>query len=105
MSLRRSAAVWWSRRSAFSAPLRTAPAHPVLGCKFITATDAKFAATHHADRVFVAWRGRMISPDLERIMTVRAKSETIERPRSHATLRLHPKEVAALIERAAKVAE
>jgi len=38
-------------------------------------------------------------------MTGRAKSETIELPGSHATCLSHPKEVAALIERAAKAAE
>jgi hypothetical protein len=47
----------------------------------------------------------MINPDLERIMTVRTKSETIELPGSHAIFRSHPKEVVTLIERAAKAAE
>jgi hypothetical protein len=41
----------------------------------------------------------------ERFMTGRAKSETIELPGSHAIFLSHPKEVAALIERAAKAAE
>ena len=53
----------------------------------------------------VAQQDRMINPDLERFMTGRARSETIELPGSHAVFLSHPKEVAALIERAAKAAE
>src|SRR5215468_4907751 len=45
---------------------------------------------------------RMINPDLERFMTKRAKSETIELPGSHAIFLSHAAEVAALIEKAAK---
>ena len=45
---------------------------------------------------------RMINPDLERFMTSRAKSETIELPGSHAVYISHAKDVAALIEKAAK---
>jgi pimeloyl-ACP methyl ester carboxylesterase len=48
---------------------------------------------------------RMINPDLERFMTGRAKSTTIELPGSHAIFLSHPKEVAALIEKAANAAE
>jgi pimeloyl-ACP methyl ester carboxylesterase len=48
---------------------------------------------------------RMINPDLERFMSRRAKSETIELTGSHAIFLSHPKEVAALIEKAAKAAE
>jgi hypothetical protein len=43
----------------------------------------------------------MINPELERFMAKRAKSETIELPGSHAIFLSHPKEVAALIEKAA----
>jgi pimeloyl-ACP methyl ester carboxylesterase len=53
----------------------------------------------------VAQQDRMINPDLERFMTRRAKSETTELPGSHAIFLSHPKEVAALIEKAAKAAE
>ena len=47
----------------------------------------------------------MINPDLERFMSSRAKSETIELPGNHAIFLSRPKEVAALIEKAAKAAE
>ena len=53
----------------------------------------------------VAQQDREINPDLERFMSKRAKSETIELPGSHAIFLSHPKEVAALIEKAAKAAE
>ena len=53
----------------------------------------------------VAKQDRMINPDLERFMTSRAKSKTIELPGSHAVFLSHPKEVAELIERAAKAAD
>jgi len=46
----------------------------------------------------------MINPDLERFMSRRAKSETIEIPGSHAIYLSHPKEVASLIEKAARAA-
>jgi pimeloyl-ACP methyl ester carboxylesterase len=55
--------------------------------------------------VVVAQQDRMINPELERFMSKRAKSETIELPGSHAIFLSHPKEVAALIEKAAKAAE
>lgn len=53
----------------------------------------------------VATHDRMINPDNERFMTRRAKSETIELAGSHSVYISRPKEVAALIERAAKAAE
>jgi pimeloyl-ACP methyl ester carboxylesterase len=53
----------------------------------------------------VAQQDRMINPDLERFMTGRAKSKTIELPGSHAIFLSHPKAVAALIEKAATAAE
>lgn len=49
----------------------------------------------------VAQGDREINPELERFMSKRAKSETIELPGSHAIFLLHPQEVAALIEKAA----
>ena len=53
----------------------------------------------------VAKQDRMINPDLERFMTSRAKSQTIELPGSHAVYASHAREVAALIEKAAKGSE
>ena len=53
----------------------------------------------------VAMQDRMINPDLERFMSSRAKSKTIELPGSHAVFLSHPKEVAELIERAAKASD
>jgi pimeloyl-ACP methyl ester carboxylesterase len=53
----------------------------------------------------VSQRDRMINPDLERFMAARAKSQTIELRSSHAVFLSHPKEIAALIETAAKDAK
>src|SRR5580700_4565593 len=53
----------------------------------------------------VSQQDRMINPELERFMAGRAKSQTIELRGSHAIFLSHPKEVAALIETAAKAAE
>ena len=53
----------------------------------------------------VATKDRMINPELERYMSHRAKSETIELVGSHAIFLSHPKEVADLIEKAAKAAQ
>ena len=47
----------------------------------------------------------MINPELERFMAGRAKSQSIELSGSHAIFLSHPKEVAALIEKAAKAAK
>jgi pimeloyl-ACP methyl ester carboxylesterase len=52
----------------------------------------------------IARDDRMINPELERTMAKRAHSDTIELPGSHAVYVSHPKEVAALIEKAAKAA-
>jgi pimeloyl-ACP methyl ester carboxylesterase len=49
-------------------------------------------------------RDRQINPDLERFMAGRAKSETLELPGSHVIFLVHPKEVAAVIEKAARAA-
>jgi pimeloyl-ACP methyl ester carboxylesterase len=48
---------------------------------------------------------RQINPDLERFMAGRAKSETLELPGSHVIFLVHPKEVAAVIEKAARTAK
>jgi pimeloyl-ACP methyl ester carboxylesterase len=53
----------------------------------------------------VASQDRMINPDLERFMSHRAKSETIELAGSHAIFLSHPREVAYLIEKAALAAQ
>jgi pimeloyl-ACP methyl ester carboxylesterase len=53
----------------------------------------------------VATQDRMINPELERFMSTRAKSETIELAGSHAIFLSHPKEIAALLEKAAMAAE
>lgn len=45
---------------------------------------------------------RMINTDLERYIASRAKSKTIELSGSHVIFLLHPKEIAALIEKAAQ---
>lgn len=47
----------------------------------------------------------MSNPELMRFMSKRAKSESIVLPGSHCIFLSHPKEVAALIEKAAKAAE
>jgi hypothetical protein len=52
--------------------------------------------------VVVAKGDRMINPDLERFMAKRAKSETIELDGPHAIFLLHPREIAALIVKAAR---
>jgi pimeloyl-ACP methyl ester carboxylesterase len=49
----------------------------------------------------VSTEDRMINPDLERFMTKRAGSKTIEIKASHAVYMSHPAEVAKLIEQAA----
>jgi len=50
----------------------------------------------------IARQDRMINPELERFMSMRARSDSIELPGSHAIFLSHPKEVAALIEKAAR---
>jgi hypothetical protein len=66
------------------------------------ATDA--AWSNKPSYPIVAKQARMINPDLERFITGRAKSLTIERPGSHGAFLSHPKVVAALIEKAANAA-
>ncbi|MGB7040599.1 MAG: alpha/beta hydrolase [Xanthobacteraceae bacterium] len=53
----------------------------------------------------VAKQDRMINPDLERFMAKRSQSQTIELAGPHAIFLLHPREVAALIEKAATAAK
>jgi len=70
--------------------------------------DATVKATAWSQKpsyAVVSTQDRMINPELERFMSRRAKSETIELVGSHAIFLSHPKEVAALIEKAAKAAQ
>jgi pimeloyl-ACP methyl ester carboxylesterase len=53
----------------------------------------------------VSGQDRMINPELERFMAARAKSHTVELSGSHVIFISHPKEIAALIESAAKAAD
>ena len=53
----------------------------------------------------IATEHREINPELERFMSGRAKSQAIELRGSHAIFLAHSKEVAALIEKAAKAAQ
>ena len=52
----------------------------------------------------IATEDRMINPELERFMSTRAKSHSIELRGSHAIFVAHAKEVASLIEKAATAA-
>jgi len=62
------------------------------------------AAAWHQKKswALVATLDHNLNPDLERTMAKRAGSETIEVPASHAVYISKPKDVARLIERAAK---
>jgi pimeloyl-ACP methyl ester carboxylesterase len=53
----------------------------------------------------IATEDREINPELERFMSGRAKSQSIELRGSHAIFLSHPKEVALLIEKAAKAVQ
>jgi pimeloyl-ACP methyl ester carboxylesterase len=57
---------------------------------------------HKKSWALVATQDRNINPDLERRMAQRAGSETVEVPASHAVYMSKPREVARLIEQAAK---
>jgi pimeloyl-ACP methyl ester carboxylesterase len=95
----------------FAADVRESVAHfmsisqvPAAGREF----DAKVTTSAWSQKrsyAVVAKQDRMINPDLERFMSRRAKSETIELPGNHAIFLSRPKEIAALIEKAAKAAE
>jgi pimeloyl-ACP methyl ester carboxylesterase len=77
---------------------------PIAGASF----DAKVTAPAWSKKpsyATVSTQDRMINPELERFMSRRAKSETIELTGSHVIFLSHAKEVAALIEKAAKAAE
>jgi len=95
----------------FAADLPKSVAHfmsisqvPIAAASF----DAKVgAAAWSLKRSYavVSTQDRMINPELERFMSKRAKSQTIELTGSHAIFLSHPKEIAALIEKAAIAAE
>lgn len=77
---------------------------PIAGASF-GATVSTTAWSTKPSYAVVATQDRMINPDLERFMSRRAKSETIELAGSHAIFLSHPREVANLIEKAALTAE
>jgi len=66
---------------------------------------ATAAWSKKASYAVIAKQDRMINPDLERFMAGRAKSQTTELSGSHALYISHAKDVAVLIENAAKAAE
>jgi pimeloyl-ACP methyl ester carboxylesterase len=71
---------------------------------FNEALKAKVTVASWKDKpsyAVVAQQDRMINPDLERFMAKRAQSQTIELPGPHAIFLVHPREIAALIEKAA----
>ncbi len=77
---------------------------PIVASSF----DATVKATAWSQKrsyAVVSAQDRMISPELERFMSSRAKSETVELNGSHVIFLSHPKEVASLIEKAAAAAE
>jgi pimeloyl-ACP methyl ester carboxylesterase len=89
---------------------------PKATADFMAISQVPIAADAFAAKVTVAaWskkpsfaviprRDRQINPELERFMAGRAKSETLELPGSHVVFLVHPKEVAAIIEKAARSA-
>jgi pimeloyl-ACP methyl ester carboxylesterase len=90
---------------------------PKATADFMAISQVPIAADSFSAKVTVAaWskkpsfavipqQDRQINPDLERFMARRAKSETLELPGSHPIFLLHPKEIAALIEKAARTSE
>jgi pimeloyl-ACP methyl ester carboxylesterase len=94
-----------------------APDVPLPVARFMAISQAPITAESFSAKTTVAaWtekpsyavvsrHDRMINPDLERFMAGRAKSQTIELRGGHAIFISHPKEIAALIETAAKAAK
>ena len=76
-----------------------------IAAESFNATVTTTAWSKKPSYAVVAKQDRMINPELERFMSRRAKSETIELAGSHAIFLSHPKEVATLIEKAARAAE
>ena len=75
-----------------------------ISTEAFTAKATAAAWSNKPNYAVVAKQDRMINPNLERFMTGRAKSETIELAGSHSVYVSHAKDVAALIEKAAKAA-
>src|SRR5271154_1381357 len=76
---------------------------PIAGDSF--GATAKVAAwSKKPSFAVIATQDRMINPELERFMAKRANSEAIELSGSHVIFLSHPKEVASLIEKAARAA-
>jgi len=73
-----------------------------ISTQAFTAKATAAAWSNKPSYAVVAKRDRMINPDLERFMAGRAKSQTTELSGSHALYISHAKDVAALIEKAAK---
>ena len=76
-----------------------------IATEAFTAKATVAAWSNKPSYAVVATQDRMINPDLERFMTGRAKSQTIELPGPHALYVSRATEVAALIEKAAKAAK
>jgi pimeloyl-ACP methyl ester carboxylesterase len=97
-------------RQDVAADIPAGPAHfaaisqvPIAGDSF-GATVKAAAWSDKPSFAVVATQDRMINPDLERFMAKRAHSDVIELAGSHVIFLSHPKEVAHLIEKAAKSA-
>ncbi len=77
---------------------------PIAGDSF-GATVTAAAWSKKPSFAVIASQDRMINPELERFMASRAKSESVELAGGHVIYISHPKEVASLIERAARAAQ
>ena len=90
---------------------------PKATAHFMAISQVQIAASSFGAKITVAaWskkpsfavipkEDREINPNLERFMAGRAKSETLELSGSHPVFLVHPKEVAAVIEKAAQTAK
>jgi pimeloyl-ACP methyl ester carboxylesterase len=76
---------------------------PIAGDSF-GATVKVAAWSKKPSFAVIATQDRMINPELERFMAKRANSDAIELSGSHVIFLSHPKEVASLIEKAARTA-
>jgi pimeloyl-ACP methyl ester carboxylesterase len=97
-------------RHDVASDLPEGPAHfaaisqvPIAGDSF-GATVKVAAWSNKPSFAVIATQDRMINPELERFMAKRANSEAIELSGSHVIFLSHPKEVASLIEKAARAA-
>jgi pimeloyl-ACP methyl ester carboxylesterase len=76
---------------------------PIAAASFSAKTTVA-AWSEKPSYAVVSQGDHMINPALERFMATRAKSQAVELNGSHAIFLSHPKEIAALIETAAKAA-